>query len=84
MVSNPNVDHATALTLAFNKFHEKIIVYPKMEVICEEAANFREDLSEDSGLSSLTGFNGSFFFQLKKNYLYCYLQNVCYQVTTVA
>ena len=71
VVSNPNVDHATALTLTFAKYIEgrKVVVYPQMESICELAAKFKRDSNEesliysslvsinsaDSGLSSLSG-----------------------------
>ncbi|EFX62489.1 hypothetical protein DAPPUDRAFT_120177 [Daphnia pulex] len=58
VVSNPNVDHATALTLAFTKCQDsKLVLYPKMEDICAAAANFRDELSDDSGLSSLNSLS---------------------------
>nr|CAH0099295.1 unnamed protein product [Daphnia galeata] len=58
VVSNPNVDHATALTLAFTKFQDtKLVQYPKMEDICAAAANFRDE-SDDSGMSSLSSLSG--------------------------
>lgn len=52
VVSNPNVDHATALTLTFSKFKDgKLIIYPRMDTICESAAKFRQELNEDDSLS---------------------------------
>lgn len=58
-MSNPNVDHATALTLGFTQYQEsKLILYPRMDVICESAALFREEASEDSGHSSLASLSG--------------------------
>ena len=60
VVSNPNVDHATALTLAFTKFQDtKLVQYPKMEDICAAAAYFRDE-SDDSGMSSLSSLSGKF------------------------
>lgn len=59
VVSNPNVEHATALTLAFTKCQDnKLVHYPKMEDICAAAANFRDEISDDSGMSSLASLNG--------------------------
>lgn len=58
VVSNPNVDHATALTLSFTRYDNKSVFFPKLDVICETAANLREESSEDSGVSSLASLNG--------------------------
>jgi len=47
-VSNPNVEHATALTLTFSKFKDgKLVIYPRMETMCELAAQFKLDSNEE-------------------------------------
>jgi len=64
VVSNPNVDHATALTLTFATYTEgkrKVVVYPHMDSICELAAKFKRDSEPEENLvySSLVSINST-------------------------
>ena len=66
-MSNPNVEHATALTLTYTKYKDgKLVIYPRMETICEAADQFRKELTADDdsnwSISSLNLNGKSFYF----------------------
>ena len=49
VVSNPNVDHATSLTVAFTKYQgSKTVIYPTDDVIQEVASQFSQLKTESS------------------------------------
>ncbi len=59
VVSNPNLDDATALTVAFTKYNpDKTVVYPMMDVIQEVAALVKNSITEDGALSRVS-FSGN-------------------------
>uniref|UniRef100_A0A1B6CVF3 phosphatidylinositol 3-kinase n=1 Tax=Clastoptera arizonana TaxID=38151 RepID=A0A1B6CVF3_9HEMI len=60
VVSNPNVEHSTALTITFHKYHaEHTIVYPSTEKILEFAElNGDRDLRDEAGARPQTSKSG--------------------------
>ena len=59
IVSNPNLDHATALTVAFSKYQpDRMVMYPIMDVIQEVAAQSKASFTQNGSLARLS-LNGS-------------------------
>ena len=56
VVSNPNVDHASALTAAFTKYQpEKTVVYPAADAVQKVADQFKSATEDGFSRLSLTG-----------------------------
>ena len=60
VVSNPNLDHATALTVTFKMYNETMsIAYPPMDVVQEVASQMKPTNSEELPIRSSWCLNGN-------------------------